>query len=96
MAALVAIRDGYKDAQTGSFPYFWAVLRKSDERIGRLREGLNATARVILLALALDLIYQFLVLKTFYPNEALIIALLVAFVPYMLIRGLVTRIAQIR
>jgi hypothetical protein len=96
MAALVAIRDGYKDAQTGRSPYFWAVLRKSDERMGRLREGLNATARVILLALALDLIYQFRVLNTFYPNEALIIALLLAFVPYVLIRGLVTRIAQIR
>jgi hypothetical protein len=96
MAALVAIRDGHKDAQTGRSPYFWAVLRKSDERMGRLREGLNATARIILLALALDLIYQFLVLTTFYPNEALIIALLLAFVPYVLIRGLVTRIAQIR
>jgi len=96
MAALIAIRDGYKDARTGRSPYFWAVLRKSDERMGRLREGLNATARIILLALALDLIYQFLVLKTFYPNEALIIALLLAFVPYVLIRGLVTRIAQIR
>jgi hypothetical protein len=95
MAALVAIRDGHKDAQTGRSPYFWAVLRKS-ERMGRLREGLNATARIILLALAMDLTYQFLVFKTFYPNEALIIALLLAFAPYVLIRGLVTRIAQIR
>jgi hypothetical protein len=95
MAALVAIRDGRKDARTGRSPYFWTVLRKSDERMGRLREGLNATARIILLGLAMDLIYQFLVLKTFYPNEALIIALLLAFVPYLLIRGLVVRIAQI-
>jgi len=96
MAAIVAIRDGLKDARTGRSPYFWTVLWQSDERIGRLREGLNATARIVLLALALDLIYQLLVLKTFYPNEALIIALLLAFVPYLLIRGLVVRIAQTR
>jgi hypothetical protein len=96
MAALLAIRDGHKDAQTGRSPYFWTVLWKSDERMGRLREGLNATARIILLALAMDLIYQLLVLKTLYPNEAVVIALLLAFVPYLLIRELVVRIAQTR
>ena len=96
MAAIVAIRDGLKDARTGRSPFFWTVLWKSDERIGRLREGLNATARIILLGLAMDLVYQLLVLKTFYPNEAIIIALLLAFVPYLLIRGLVVRIAQTR
>src|SRR5262245_36784424 len=94
MAAIVAIRDGRKDARTGRSPYFWTVLSKSDERIGRLHEGLNATARIILFALVMDLVYQLVVLKTFYPNEAIIIALVLAFVPYLLIRGLVARIAQ--
>ena len=42
----------------------------------------------------MDVIYQFMVLKTFYPAEALIIALMLAFVPYLLIRGPVTRIAR--
>jgi len=41
-------------------------------------------------------IYQLLVLKTFYPNEALVIALLLAFVPYLIIRGLVFRVARSR
>jgi hypothetical protein len=50
-----------------------------------------ATARIILLGLVMDVIYQALVLRTFYPNEALIIALLLAFVPYLIIRGLVLR-----
>ena len=66
------------------------------ERVGRLREGLNATARIILLGLVMDVIYQLLVLKTFYPNEALVVALLLAFVPYVIIRGLVLRIARSR
>lgn len=96
MAAIVAIRDGLKDVRTGRPPYSWAVLSKPRERILRLREGLNATARIILLGLAMDAIYQIIVLKRFYPVEALIIALLLAFVPYLLIRGPAARLARWR
>jgi hypothetical protein len=96
MAAIAAIRDGREDARIGRSPYFWTVLHKPQERVARLREGLNATARIILLGLAMDVIYQLLVLKTFYPNEALVIALLLAFVPYLIIRGLVLRVARSR
>jgi hypothetical protein len=94
MAAIAAIRGGLKDARIGRSPYFWTVLRRPQERVGRLREGLNAAARIILLGLAMDVIYQVLELKMFYPVEALIIALLLAFVPYLLIRGPITRIAR--
>jgi hypothetical protein len=94
MAAIAAIHDGRRDARAGRSPYFWTLLHRTQERIGRLREGLNATARIILLGIAMDVVYQVLVLKTFYPAEALIIALLLAFVPYALLRGLVTRIAR--
>jgi len=96
MAAIAAIHDGREDARAGRSPYFMTVLRNSQERIGRLREGINATARIILLGLVMDVIYQLLVLKTFYPNEALVIALLLAFVPYLIIRGLVLRVARSR
>jgi hypothetical protein len=96
MAAIAAIHDGRQDARTGRSPYFMTLLRNPQERVGRLDEGLNATARIILLGLAMDVIYQLLVLKTFYPNEALLVALLLAFVPYLIIRGLVVRIARLR
>jgi hypothetical protein len=96
MVGIAAIHDGVKDARTGRSPYFWTVLSKRHERVERLREGLTATARIILLGLAMDVIYQFIVLKTFYPVEALIIALLFAFIPYLLIRGPAARIARRR
>ena len=96
MAAIAAILDGLKDARAGRSPYFWTMLRNPRERIERLNEGLNATARIILLGLAMDVIYQLLVLKTFYPNEALVVALLLGFVPYLIIRGLVFRVARWR
>lgn len=94
MAAAVATAHGFKDARTGRSPYFWTMLREPQERTARLREGLNATARIILIALAMDVVYQITVLKTFYPAEALIIAVVLAFVPYVMVRGLVTRIAR--
>ena len=72
------------------------VLRNPQKRIERLDEGLNATARIILLGLVMDTVYQIIVLKRFYPNEALIIALLLAFVPYVIIRELVVRIRRDR
>jgi hypothetical protein len=93
MGAAFAIRDGLRDARAGRAPFFSTVLWRPQERAGRLREALNATARIILLGLLMDLIYQLLVLRTFYPNEAVIIALLLGFVPYVVVRGLATRIA---
>jgi len=94
MAAIAAILDGLKDARTGRSPYFWTMLGNPRERIERLNEGLNATARIILLGLVMDVIYQIIVLKRFYPAEAVIVALLFAFVPYVIIRGPAVRIAR--
>src|SRR6516164_8273538 len=92
MATIVAIRDGLKDARSGRSPYFGTVLRNPQERIGRLREGLDATARIIALGLLMDVIYQAAVFRTFYPDQALVVALVLAFVPYVIIRGVIARI----
>jgi hypothetical protein len=94
MAAIAAARDGIADARTGRSPYLWTMLTRRDTVDGRLREGLIATARVILLGLGMDVIYQVRVFKTFHPGEAAIIALLLAFVPYLLLRGPAVRIAR--
>ena len=92
MATIVAVRDGLKDARSGRQPYLAAVLGNSQERIGRLREGLDATARIIALGLVMDVIYQAVVFKTFYPDQALVVALVLAFVPYVIVRGVIARI----
>jgi hypothetical protein len=94
MAMIVAVRDGLKDAQTGRSPYFWTMLGNPRERTRRLNEGLNATARIILLGLAMDAIYQAIVLGQFYPAEAVIVALLFCFFPYVIMRGPAERIAR--
>ncbi|MFL4994889.1 MAG: hypothetical protein ACJ8CF_06555 [Microvirga sp.] len=94
MAVIAAIHDGVQDARTGRSPYFWTVLSNPSERAGRLREGLLATARLVLIGLGMDVLYQWRVLDTFYPGEALLVALLLAVLPYLLLRGPVSRIAR--
>ena len=54
MAALVAIRDGRKDARAGRSPYIWALFGEPRERRARLNRALNATARIIVLGLVMD------------------------------------------
>jgi hypothetical protein len=94
MAAIAAVRDGRRDAQQGRSPYFWTMLESPDKRVGRLEEGLNATARIVLLGLVMDTIYQLIVLHRFFPAEAVIVAIVFAFIPYVIIRGPVARIAR--
>lgn len=94
MAIIAALHDGIKDARLGRSPYLWTMLTSSAKRGGRFREGLIATGRTILIGLVMDTIYQASVLKTFYPGEAVTLTILLAFVPYFLLREPISRIAR--
>jgi len=94
MATLLAVRDGIKDARTGRSPYFWTVIHNPAERRARLHEGLVATSRILALGLLMDAIYQFKVSERFHIGEALIVALALAFIPYVLIRGPAARLTS--
>jgi hypothetical protein len=94
MSAIFAVRDGIRDARTGRSPYFWTVLSDPQKRRDRLHEGLEATGKIILIAIALDAVYQYITSKTFFPVEALLVAIFLAFIPYFLLRGPVDRVAR--
>ena len=96
MAGIAALHDGIADARMGRTPYFWALVTRSSRLLGRLEEGVISTDRVLLLGLVMDTIYQLIVLKTFYPAEAAIVAIVLAFIPYLLLRGPITRFALYR
>lgn len=96
MAAIAAVIDGVRDARLGRSPYVWTIMFDGERRTRRLREAFISTARIILLGIAMDAVYQYKVLRTFYPDEAAIIALTLALVPYLIIRGPVARIARRR
>ena len=94
MAAVVATLDGIKDARAGRTPYFRTLLRDPAQRGARLRQGFKATSRIIALGFGLDAIYQFKTVGTFYPGEAIVIVFLLAFLPYLLVRGPADRVAR--
>jgi hypothetical protein len=48
--------------------------------------------KVFIVALLMDVIYQLIVFRWIYPGEALILAPILAFVPYILLRGPVSRL----
>lgn len=95
MATVLAAIDGIRDARTGTPPYFWSLVAGSGTRTDWLYDGVIATSRVILLGLAMDVAYQLIEFKQFYPGEAAIVAVLLAFVPYLLLRGPFGRLARL-
>ena len=94
MAAFFAIRSGLNDARTGKPPYFWSLLTDPSQRSDMLKDGWKSVGKVFLIALLLDVIYQIIVLKFVYPGEAIYVAFVLAILPYLILRGLVTRIAR--
>ncbi len=94
MAAFFAIRAGLADARAGRPPYFWALIWDHGQREAMLKDGWKSVGRVFILALVLDVVYQIIVLRFVYPGEAIIVAFVLAIVPYLIVRGLVTRAAR--
>lgn len=93
MGLIAAIPDGINDARNGHSAFFWTGRGDPAVQHGRLRQGLIATARIMLLGLCMDLIYQIRVFHQFYPAEAVLFALALAVVPYFIWRWIVERVA---
>jgi len=94
MGIIFAVRSGLKDAKDGRPPYFWAIFTDPQNRREMLRDGWKSVGRIFILAIIIDAIYQIIELRWFYPLEALTVAIVLAIIPYLLIRGPVNRIAR--
>ena len=94
MAALLALIAGLRDARENKPPYLWTVLTDPSQRGDLIRHGWKAIGRVFVLAIVMDVIYQFIVVRWIYPLEVIIVAITLAVVPYLLIRGPVNRLAS--
>ena len=92
MASIFAIISGLNDAKAGKPPYFWALFTDPAHRTDMIRDGWKSVGKVFVLALVLDVVYQIIVLRFVYPGEALIVAFVLAIVPYLILRGLVNRL----
>ena len=96
VAVFLAVRAGLKDGREGSPAYFWSILTDEGHRRELLRNGWKDVARLFVLAVVMDLIYQLIVFRWIYPFESFIVAVVLALLPYLLIRGPVNRLVQHR
>ncbi|HVE23354.1 MAG TPA: hypothetical protein VNC39_15390 [Acidocella sp.] len=92
VAVAFAIRAGLRDARKNRPPYLWALVMNPATRRDLLREGWRDIRNVFIIALVLDAIYVLIVHRWVYPGQTLLVAVVLAIVPYLLIRGPVARL----
>ena len=94
MATFLAVRSGLRDAKSGARPYFWSLLTTPGHRTEMLKDGWKSIARLFFLAMILDTVYQIFVEHSFHLRAALMVAIVLAILPYLVLRGITTRIAN--
>lgn len=96
VALFLGIRDGVKDARSGHAPFFSALITQKKDRSALLRSGFASIRDLVALAIILDLISQFLILRRIHPAAALILGPVLITFPYSVSRALANRIARKR
>ncbi len=95
MALFLAFRDGRKDAREGRPPYFWGLFTDPEHRDDMLRSGWKSIGKVFIVAIILDNVFQYIVFHNFHrPGAGLIVGVILALVPYLLLRGPVSRLMR--
>jgi hypothetical protein len=95
VATILAIRAGWADAWAGRPILFWTLVREPAQARIMLRNMWRFVGKVFLIAVALDLAYQLIVLQWIYPVETLIVATMLALVPCMVVRAVGNRVVTV-
>jgi hypothetical protein len=97
MATLFGIHAGLGDAKADRTPYVKAVLSGSPVQRHRLeRDAWKDIGKVFILAIVLDCVYQIKVFGWIYPVQAVVTAVVLAVIPYVIVRGLMARLLEQR
>ena len=94
MAIALAIRDGSRDAREGRRPWLFKLVHVPEQRRYLLADGWKGIGRIFVLAIVLDVIYQLIEWRTIHPVGALMTAIVLAVIPYVLLRGPVNRLLR--
>lgn len=92
VAAILAIRAGRTDAHEGRPAFLWGFVRQPENRRILLRDACRGIGKLFLVGVGLDFVYQLIVLHGLRPVQSLIVATLLAVLPYLVVRGLTNRI----
>ena len=92
MATFLAVRSGLRDARAGRPAFLWTVVSDPAARRATLKSGWQDIGKVFVIACALDGVYQVLKHHDLRVVPMLVMAVILAVVPYALLRGPVTRV----
>jgi hypothetical protein len=92
MALLLGFRDGRHDALLGRAPYLLALLTSRGERLERIKHGAKAVALPFLVAIAMDAVFQYVIIRAVSLRAALAVGILLIALPYMVSRALSNRL----
>jgi hypothetical protein len=94
MALMFAARAGFRDAKAGKRPYFWSLFTSDSNKRKLMVDGWKDVGKVFVIAVILDCVYQIITVQWIYPVETLVVAVMLAFVPYLLFRGAFNRLVS--
>jgi hypothetical protein len=95
VVTLLALRADWKDAREGRPAFLGAFITDPVERRRLFHSALKDIGRIFIVAIVLDTAYQLMVFRWVYPGEVLLVAILCAIVPYVLVRGPITRTVRL-
>jgi len=90
VAAVLGALAGLRDYRAGRPAFFWSLLTEGSRR--HLSEIFRDVGRIFLISMAMDAVYQLFVSRGIFLLELLFTALILAVVPYLLIRGPANRL----
>jgi hypothetical protein len=94
VAIFLGIRAGKADAAAGRLPYILGLLRSKGERLTLLKEAFGHVSIIVGVAILLDCISQFLILREVFFGAALVVGPVLIAIPYSLGRALTNRWAS--
>ncbi len=94
IAAILSIRAGIRDSREGRTPFTRALVSDKGHRGEHLRRGWGDVGSVFVAATIVDIIYQLIVNRSAHPLQAIVVAALLALVPYLLLTGPINRLAR--
>jgi hypothetical protein len=100
MAMIFAVRAALRDVKNKETPYLRRLKESKGNRKAVVKEGWKDVGKVFALAMTLDIAYQLVVIfgqKTetrFYILESILVALVLSIIPYLLLRGPVSRLVR--
>jgi hypothetical protein len=91
LAIVLGIRLGVADARAGHPPFLARLVRSPHERWRLVWESMGHAAAPLTLALVMDSIFQYLALGRIRILAALVVGILLVWLPFSSVRGLANR-----